>query len=194
MLKRHRGGHRYARAALVYLVAAAVTACGATAALAMGTHNSKASIGSTMPAPMPIRVLSRTTWQGMKIEARAMAPATFEIFTGTKARLVRPTKKDSLHLMVMLTDAKTNMAIPYASVWATIKRKGKIVYDERQWPMISRYMGPHYGNNVALPGKGTYSLTLLITPPQAARHMEYSKVWLKPHRVTMTFKWTGMEM
>ena len=36
---------------------------------------------------------------------------------------------------------------------------------------------------------GTYTVTLLIGPPQAARHIEYSKVWLKPHRVTMTFHW-----
>jgi uncharacterized protein involved in high-affinity Fe2+ transport len=95
--------------------------------------------------------------------------------------------------MVMLSDAKTHTAIPYASVWATIRNaKGKIVYDERQWPMLSRAMGTHYGNNVALPGNGKYTLTLLISPPQAARHMEYAKVWLKPHRVTKTFTWSGM--
>ena len=39
------------------------------------------------------------------------------------------------------------------SVWATITKAGKIVYDERQWPMISRYMGPHYGNDVVAPGR-----------------------------------------
>ena len=54
--------------------------------------------------------------------------------------------------MVMLNDAETGVAIPYSSVWATISKAGKVVYDERQWPMISRYMGPHYGNDVTLPG------------------------------------------
>jgi len=83
------------------------------------------------------------------------------------------------------------MAIPYASVWATIRKGSTVVYDARQWPMISRYMGSHYGNDVALPGKGSYQLSLLISPPQSARHMEYAKVWLKPHRVTMTFTWKG---
>jgi uncharacterized protein involved in high-affinity Fe2+ transport len=81
--------------------------------------------------------------------------------------------------------------LPYSSVWATIKKGGKIVYDERQWPMLSRYMGPHYGGDVTLPGKGTYDLSLLVSPPVAARHMEYDKVWLKPHRVSMTFHWAG---
>ena len=51
--------------------------------------------------------------------------------------------------------------------------------------MIARYMGPHYGNNVTLPGAGTYDLTLLVSPPAAARHMEYGGIWLHPHRVEL---------
>ena len=54
--------------------------------------------------------------------------------------------------------------------------------------MISRYMGPHYGNDVTLPDNGTYRLSLLVSPPVAARHMEYANVWLKPHRVNFTFQ------
>jgi uncharacterized protein involved in high-affinity Fe2+ transport len=136
-----------------------------------------------------MQTLGTATWQGMKIVVRATTPLPFVVYAGTSERTVRPTKKDSMHLMVMLSDAHDGVAIPYASVWATIRKSGKTVFDERQWPMISRYMGPHYGNDVALPGSGTYRLTLLIGPPQAARHMEYAKVWLKPHRVTMTFHW-----
>ena len=91
--------------------------------------------------------------------------------------------------MVMLNDAQTGVPIPYAGVWATISKAGKVVYDERQWPMISRYMGPHYGNDVSLPGGGQYQLSLLVSPPVSARHVEYQNVWLKPHRVTLSFHW-----
>ena len=93
--------------------------------------------------------------------------------------------------MVALSDASTGYAIPYSSVWATITRSGggKLVFDERLWPMISRYMGPHYGDNVDLPGPGTYKLTLLVSPPEAARHVEYKGLWLKPHRVSFVFHW-----
>ena len=156
--------------------------------MAMGTTTTS---GMAMPMPVPMQTLGSATWQGMKIVARASTPLPFVVFTGTSERMVKPTKKDSMHLMVMLSDADSGMAIPYASVWATITRGGKVVFDERQWPMLSRYMGPHYGNDVALPGKGKYELTLLISPPQAARHMEYANVWLKPHRVTMSFAWKG---
>lgn len=139
--------------------------------------------------PVPTQLLASTTWQGMKITAQAMTAAPFVIFNGTSEHLVKPGPKTSFHLMVMLNDAHTGVPIPYASVWATIKKHGKIVFDERQWPMISAFMGPHYGNDVSVPGAGTYQLSLLISPPVSARHMEYANVWLKPHRVNLTFHW-----
>jgi len=178
-------------AVLVLAVAGAVTGV----ALASSHDRPAAAMtttGMSMPTAVPMQTLGTATWQGMNITVRTATALPFVVFSGTSEREVKPPKNASMHLMVMLSDADTGVAIPYASVWATIRKQGKIVFDERQWPMISRYMGPHYGNDVSLPGKGTYQLSLLITPPQAARHMEYAKVWLKPHRVNMTFQWKGM--
>ena len=172
------------------LASAATIAAVAVLALAGGAPAAPRT--APMPMPMPITPLGAAVWQGMKIEAIRMSPVTFGVFTGTTMRLVRKTKKDSFHLMVKLTDVHTNTPIPYASVWATIRKNGKVVFDERQWPMLSAYMGVHYGNNVVLPGAGTYTLTLLIGPPQVARHPEYMHVWLKPHRVSFAFEWKPM--
>ncbi|HTW42586.1 MAG TPA: iron transporter [Solirubrobacteraceae bacterium] len=152
-----------------------------------------ASAGGTSPGgikPVPMQVLGTATWQGMKITAQAMTAVPFVVYDGSTEKMVKPPgASSSLHLMVMLNDAYTDVPIPYAGVWATITKDGKVVFDERQWPMISRYMGPHYGNDVVLPGAGTYQLSLLISPPVSARHVEYADVWLKPHRVTFTFPW-----
>jgi Fe2+ transport protein len=195
-----RVGWCLAAAALV-LVAVGCGSSGSSAGntnlISVAPASSAASTGAGGTAPMngmsmkamPIRTLGSVNWQGMNIQARSMAPAKFVVVTGTHERLVTPTRKDSMHLMVVLTDALTHAPIPYSSVWATIRKGGKIVYDDRQWPMISRYMGVHYGNNVALPGAGNYTLSLLISPPQSARHMEYAHVWLKPHRVEFAFHW-----
>ncbi len=142
-----------------------------------------------MPTAMAMVPLGQADWEGMSIEAQTSAPATFELFNGTSQQLVRPTAKTSFHLMVLLSDKATKVAIPYSSVWATIKKGSKIVFDERLWPMISRYMGPHYGNNVALPSAGLYHVSLLVSPPVAARHLEYKGLWLKPHKVDLTFRW-----
>lgn len=139
--------------------------------------------------PVPTQVLGTAVWQGMKITADAMTPVAFDIYNGTTMQLVKPPKNVSFHLMVLLNDAQTNVVIPYASVWGTIKEGSQTPFDESLWPMISRYMGPHYGNDVVLPGSGTYQLSLLISPPVSARHVEYQGVWLKPHTVTFTFHW-----
>jgi hypothetical protein len=164
----------------------------------MGTSKVVTIGGATLPAmqtsgAMPVAMamvpLGSTDWEGMSIQARTSAPATFLLFNGIAQQVVRPTTKDSFHLMVTLSDSTTGYAIPYSSVWATITRGSKIVFDERLWPMISRYMGPNYGNNVALPAAGLYHLTLLVSPPAAARHLEYKGLWLTPHRVILTFRW-----
>jgi uncharacterized protein involved in high-affinity Fe2+ transport len=166
---------------------------GTTSAMNMGSSTVAAEVPAKIngvPAPVASKVLATSKWQGMKIEARTMTPATFIVYNGTTERYVKPTKHTSFHLMVMLNDEHTGEPIPYASVWAEIlDSSGKVVYSEQQWPMLSAYMGPHYGNNVALPGPGRYKLELEVSPPVAARHLEYAHVWLKPHKVTENFTW-----
>jgi uncharacterized protein YceK len=168
------------------------TSASAMAGMSMGAANDKngGTVTSTKVAGLdvvPTTTLASTTWQGMRITAQARTPVPFVVYDGTGEQEIKPGAKSSFHLMVTLSDAQTGVAIPYSSVWATISRAGKVVYDERQWPMISRYMGPHFGNDVSLPGDGTYRLTLLVSPPVSARHMEYANVWEQPHRVNFTF-------
>jgi uncharacterized protein involved in high-affinity Fe2+ transport len=154
----------------------------------MGTGAaSSASAGGIKPVPM--QQLGVAEWQGMKITADAMTPVPFIVYNGTASQEIKPAKNVSFHLMVQLNDAQTGVVIPYASVWATVTKGSAMPFDNRLWPMISRYMGPHYGDDVSLPGAGTYTLTLLVSPPVSARHVEYQNVWLKPHRVTFTFHW-----
>ncbi|MGA2926029.1 MAG: iron transporter [Solirubrobacteraceae bacterium] len=171
----------------------ATTAASASSSASSGMNMANAATtGSAIVAngirPVPTQVLGSATWQGMKITAEATTPVPFVIYNGTSEQIVKPGNA-SFHLMVMLSDADTGMAIPYATVWATITKGAKIVFDERQWPMISRYMGPHYGNDVIVPGGGNYQLSLLVSPPVSARHVEYQNVWLSPHRVNFSFHW-----
>jgi uncharacterized protein involved in high-affinity Fe2+ transport len=156
----------------------------------MGTGaTSGASAGGIKPVPM--QQLGVADWQGMKITADAMTPVPFIVYNGTASQEIKPAKNTSFHLMVQLNDAQTGVVIPYASVWATVTKGSAMPFDSRLWPMISRYMGPHYGDDVSLPGAGTYQLTLLVSPPVSARHLEYQNVWLKPHQVTFTFHWAA---
>src|ERR1700761_5318433 len=186
------------RLAPLGVVAVLAAGCGASTTTSTSGSLSGVNAGSGASAsatsvkgikPVPTQILASTTWQGMKITAQAMTAVPFVIYNGTSEHMVKPAHS-SFHLMVMLNDAQSQVPIPYATVWATISRNGKVIYDERQWPMISRYMGPHYGNDVTVPGAGTYQLSLLVSPPVSARHVEYENVWLHPHRVNLTFHWT----
>ena len=154
-----------------------------------GSTASSGSVSVNGVTAVPTQFLGSALWQGMKISAEATTPLPFVIYNGTSEQMVKAGPKTSFHLMVMLSDDQTGVAIPYASVWATISHKGKTYYDARQWPMISRYMGPHYGNDVTVPGAGDYQMSLLVSPPVSARHVEYQNVWLHPHRVSFTFHW-----
>jgi uncharacterized protein involved in high-affinity Fe2+ transport len=170
------------------------TPSGSTSSMAgMDMAPSPAATSSAVPAggikPVPTQTLGTTVWQGMKITAMAMTPVPFLTYNGSSMQEVKPAKNTSFHLMVTLNDAVTGVVIPYASVWATITQGSTMPFDESLWPMISRYTGPHYGNDVSLPGAGTYKLALLVSPPVSARHLEYQDVWLKPHKVSFTFSW-----
>jgi Fe2+ transport protein len=155
-----------------------------------GSGSSAGSVSVNGVRAVPTQLLGSAVWQGMKISVEATTPLPFVIYNGTSEQMVKAGPKTSFHLMVMLSDDQTGVAIPYASVWATISQKGKTYYDARQWPMISRYMGPHYGNDVSVPGAGDYQMSLLVSPPVSARHVEYQNVWLHPHRVSFTFHWS----
>jgi uncharacterized protein involved in high-affinity Fe2+ transport len=144
-----------------------------------------------VPVPVPVQTIATGYWKAMRITAQTMTPVPFYIYNGSSFAEVKPTKHTSFHLMVMLSDRQTGVAIPYATVWAEIFKHNKLVFNERQWDMLSRWMGPHYGNDVTLPGPGTYKLKLLISAPVAALHVEYGKMWVGTHTITSTFHWSG---
>jgi hypothetical protein len=148
--------------------------------------------GQSMPS-MQMRELFSTKWQGMRIAAAFMQPpVAFSVWNGTRQVVVKPKPTDNLHFMIVLSDSETGERVPYASVQATITDdRGRLVYSSRQWPMLSRSMGMHYGNDLSLPRPGSYHLKLVVGPPAVGRHPEYQNVWLAPHVVDESFDWSG---
>jgi len=187
--------------ALTMISAAALAAAGCATSTAPAATSQPAA---TMPdmvgmsgmgaaaLPGQMHLLGSDTWQGMTVELASMPPQPFTIFEGQQTKPVIPTGKDSVHLMAVLADAQSHERIPYASCWVTVTDStGKIVFDGGLWPMISRDVGTHYGTNVALPGPGRYSVRLRVGPPQAARHPEYTGIWLTPYTMTVPLPWSG---
>ena len=168
------------RAVPVALIGALVAACGG------GPSHAGASSSATSSSP---RKLASAVWEGMKITARAAPATAFVVFTGSTEETVRAIRHNGLQLSVTLNDVQTGVAIPYATVTATISRGANTLGTVRLWPAISPSGGPGYLVNTTLPGAGTYQLHLVITPPVSARHLEYSRVWLRSHTTNLTIRW-----
>ncbi|MFB6195572.1 MAG: iron transporter [Haloplanus sp.] len=76
---------------------------------------------------------------------------------------------DSVHLMPVVWDAATGIVPPDVSPQLTVTRDRTSVTRLAPWPMLSQPMGFHFGDNVTLPGEGTYRVAVRIGSPSTRR-------------------------
>jgi len=93
-------------------------------------------------------------------------PHSFWLVTGTEREEVAPTDGRGVHLMATLWDRESGQVLPVDSgTQMRVLRDGDQVGPPRApWPMISQTMGFHFGDNVSLPGDGTYTVEVDINP------------------------------
>ncbi len=77
---------------------------------------------------------------------------------------------DSLHLMLSVWDRETELVLP-VDMHLEILDDGTPIdgVGSSPWPMISQRMGFHYGDNVPLPGDGSYTLEASVGPVDLQR-------------------------
>jgi hypothetical protein len=71
--------------------------------------------------------------------------------------------------MVSIWDRDTGIVVPTGDVRAAITQGEESVTTRSMWPMLSENMGFHFGDNVALPGDGTYTVEVSVGPMSARR-------------------------
>jgi hypothetical protein len=91
-------------------------------------------------------------------------PHKFWLVTGTDREVVDP-GASGVHVMLTVRDAETGTVLP-VDKGATMRvlRDGSVVDQRAPWPMISQRMGFHFGDNVALPDQGTYTVEFDLNP------------------------------
>ena len=84
--------------------------------------------------------------------------------------VVEITADDSLHLMVTVWDRETHTVLP-VDTRLEIRQDGDLVDigTSSLWPMVSQRMGFHYGDNIQLPGEGTYTARIQAGPVSLER-------------------------
>lgn len=100
----------------------------------------------------------------------------------------RPGDSATHHLDVRVYDLGRRIYVPYLNVKATItelkKRREFAVALE---PMIGEWI--HYGANITLPHRGTYSILIDVQPPNIARYKHLADVWSRPVQAVFTYEY-----
>ena len=86
-------------------------------------------------------------------------PHRFWLVTGERTKKVEIRGDDSVHIMPTIWHGETGVRLADASLSLSIEGED-LETDVRPWPMLSQPMGPHFGDNVQLPGKGTYAVSV----------------------------------
>jgi hypothetical protein len=96
-------------------------------------------------------------------------PDRFWELTGRKTYLRDVESDDSVHLMATAWDPETGVVFPEVGLTVEVEREGELVTEEAVYAMLSQRLGFHYGDNFALPGDGTYEVTVSVGGLQLRR-------------------------
>lgn len=115
-------------------------------------------------------------------------PHRFWTVTGTTVEEVEPSDQRGVHLMFTVWDPVTDHVLPVeGGAEVTLERDGEHVETMTPWPMISQTMGFHFGDNVALPDDGEYTVTVDVPPMQTSRTGEFADRFQESASVSFSF-------
>jgi hypothetical protein len=119
-------------------------------------------------------------------------PHRFWLVDGNATEEVLPTLEDSLHLMVSFWDRETGELLPVdAGATLSVSRDGDPVETVAPWPMLAQTMGFHFGDNVPLPGDGTYTVEVTVNPIQEVHKKgAFEGRFEQTRTTTFEFEWT----
>lgn len=104
---------------------------------------------------------------------------------------VFPTVDDGAHLMLAVWDTETGKLLPVDSgATLEIRFDGDPVETVTPWPMISQTMGFHFGDNVALPEVGSYTLVVTMNPIDTRKTGTFEGRFETTRTATVEFEWT----
>lgn len=127
-----------------------------------------------------------TTTDGVGFALMHSYPHRFWTLTGTNKNKVVVEPDDTLHLMASVWDVQTETVLPM-DVRADIRNDSGHVTSKSLWPMLSPNMGFHTGDNIALPGEGTYDVELTAGPLQLNRTPPFDGRLTDATTATMSF-------
>lgn len=137
-----------------------------------------ALVGVRVVQDMEIQLLMEKPKE-MVMPAGAMAHGAMKMLSASQA---------THHLEVKAFDILSKAPIPYMTIKATITRlDGGQAMTVEVPPMIGSAF--HYGDNVALPGKGKYRIELDIQPPPLMRYANQKERWTAAPKLSFEYEY-----
>lgn len=120
-------------------------------------------------------------------------PHRFWTVTGDQTNKVAIQRDDTIHLMVSVWDQKTGVYVMDTTPTVRVSQDGETVDTVRPWTMLSQQMGFHAGDNVSLPGGGTYSVTVEIPPTATRRTGAFEGAFTTQQTFEFEFEYSNQE-
>lgn len=118
-------------------------------------------------------------------------PHRFWTVTGAHTSQVEIKSGDTIHLMASIWDTETGQVLPVGSgVSFDITRQGESITQRAPWPMLSQNMGFHYGDNFALPGEGTYTVSVDAGTIGIRQLGDFQGAFQSTDRIEVTFEYS----
>lgn len=140
-----------------------------------------------------MEMAGKTTAKGYEVALLYSFPHRFWIVTGQNRKKVTIQDDDSVHLMPTIWDKETSIIPPNPNLRVEITTDDESVASKSLWPMLSQNMGYHFGDNVALSGDGTYTITVHVGPMDARRTDSLRGKFGEPAEFTFDFEYSQQE-
>lgn len=98
-----------------------------------------------------------------------------------------------VHLMAVVWDPETGVAIPETGLSLELERDGRLVSAEVIYPMLSQRMGVHYGGNFTLPGDGDYRARIDVGALSIRRTGAFRGRFDEPATAEISFRFTARD-
>lgn len=99
-----------------------------------------------------------------------------------------PGESATHHLDMRVYDLSRRIYIPYLNIKTTITDlTQRREFDVKLEPMIGEWL--HYGANITLPHRGTYSILVDVQPPDIARYKHLADLWNTPAQAVFTYEY-----
>ncbi|MDS0478363.1 iron transporter [Natrinema sp. 1APR25-10V2] len=117
-------------------------------------------------------------------------PHRFWLVTGQEKKKVEIQSDDSVYMMPVVWNRNTTIVPPDMNPQITITQNGEQVTQLSPWPMLSQPMSLHFGDNVQLPGDGTYQAKVRVGSPSTNRTGALAEVDNKPTTFSFEFEFS----